>query len=198
MNGTVEQVKIPEAAKPIEEKALAIIPQIRAVVVKDEATKELAGAYFNQINEALGQIGVVFDPLIEAAKEAKRKADAVRAAIVAQKDSFTKPWDVAKEHIVKQLTAYRDEMERKRREEEERLRQEALKAEAERRRKEEEEKMKAAAALEQAGLKEEAAAIVEETIAEAERPMEVYIPPAPTPKARRRAASARKGRPFQK
>lgn len=179
MNGTVE---IPEAAKPIEEKALAIIPQIRAVVVRDEATKELAGAYFNQINEALGQIGVVFDPLIEAAKEAKRKADAVRAAIVDQKERFAGPWNAAKAHIVGQLTSYRDEQERKRREEEEKLRQEALKAEAERRKKEEEDRLKAAAELEKAGLTEEAAAIVEETIAEAEKPMEVYVPPAATPK----------------
>jgi hypothetical protein len=181
MNGT-ETVKIPEAAKPIEEKALAIIPQIRAVVVKDEATKELAGAYFNQINEALGQIGVVFDPLIEAAKEAKRKADAVRAAIVDQKERFAGPWNTAKAHIVGQLTAFKDEQDRKRREEEERLRQEAIKEEMAKRKAEEEARIKAAAELEAAGATEEAAAMVEEAVAESERPKEVYVPPAPTAK----------------
>ncbi len=177
-----ETDQIPEAAKPIQERALAIIPQIKSVVVKDEATKELAGAYFTTCNEALGQIGKVFDPLIEAAKEAKRKADVVRAAIVNQKDEFTKPWDTAKEHISRQLIAYKEEQDRKRREEEEQKRQEAIKAEMARRKAEEEARLAAAAELEAAGATEEAKALVEEAVQESEKPVEVYIPPTETKK----------------
>lgn len=174
--------KIPDAAKPIQDKALQIVPRATELKVVDEQSKELGSLLYNQINQALEQIGDVFNPMIEAAMEAKRKTEAARKAIVTQKERFEDPWNEAKIYVVRQLTAYKEVQDRRREEEERRLRDEAMKAEAERRRLAEEEAAKRAAELEAAGAKEEAQAVMEEAIAEAEEPIQVYVPPPPTPK----------------
>jgi len=184
MSMPAEQLEngIPEAARPIEEKALTIVPEARVLKVVDEQTKELGGLLFNQINQALEQIGEVFNPMVEAAMETKRKAEAARKAIVMQKERFEAPWNEAKIYVTRQLTAYKEAQDRKREEEEGRLREEAMKAEAERRKKAEEEAAKRAAELEASGAKEEARAIIQEAIEENEAPFQPYIPPPETPK----------------
>lgn len=182
MPATVLENEIPEGARPIEEKALTIVPQAKQLRVVDELTKDLGGLLFNQINQALEQIGEVFNPMVEASMEAKRKAEAARKAIVTQKEKFEAPWNEAKLYVVKQLASYKEAQDRKRAEEEERARQEAIKAEMERRRKEEEAKLAEAAALEAVGAREEAEMVMAEAEAVSQEPVVVNIAPVDTPK----------------
>jgi len=177
-----EYQTLPDEAKQIQDKALQVVPQATALRVVDEQTKELGGLLYNTINRALEQIGEVFNPMIEAAMEAKRKTETARKTIVTQKERFEAPWNEAKVYVVRQLTAYREEQDKKRKEEEERNRQVALRAEMERRKKAEEDAAVRAAEMEEAGCTEEAAQIVEEAIQEAEEPMRVYVAPPSTPK----------------
>ena len=175
MSIAMEQLEIPEAARPIEQKALTIVPQAKALKVVDEPSKELAGLMFNGINEALFQIGEVFNPLVESAKEAKRKAEATRAAIVAQQQKFESPWQEAKIYVSGQLIHYKEEQDRKIEEERRRKEQEAIKAEMEGRKKAEEEAAALAATLEEAGAHDEAAQVVEEAIQKTESPIVVDV-----------------------
>lgn len=175
MSIAMERMEIPEAARPIEQRALTIVPHAKALKVVDEPTKLLAGMMFNTINEALFQIGEVFDPLIEGAMEVKRKAEASRKAIVTQKETFEAPWREAKIYVSTQLIIYKGEQDRKIEEERRRKEQEAIKAEMERRKKAEEEAAALAAILEEAGAHDEAAQVVEEAIQKTESPILVDV-----------------------
>lgn len=174
--------EIPPEARPIQEKALTVLPKVLAIQVVDELSKEVANGWYTTINEALAQIGQVFDPMVEAAMEAKRRTEASRKAIVTTKENFEHPWMMAKEYIVRQLANYKNLMDKKRAEEEELLRQEAIKQEMERRLKEEAKRIVQAAELEKAGAVDEAQAILEETLEQAKEPVKVYVPPPTTPK----------------
>lgn len=174
--------EIPPEAKPIQEKALTVLPKVLAIQVVDEPSKEVANGWYNTINEALAHIGEIFDPIVEATMETKRKAEKSRKIAVETKESFEAPWMQAKGYIIRQLAGYKERMDRKRAEEEEILRQEAIKQEMERRLKEEAERIAQAAELEKAGAVDEAQAMLEETLEQAKEPVVVNVPPPPTPK----------------
>jgi len=179
-----ESLAIPAQAKLIEEKALAIVPQAKELRVVDEQSKELGGLLFNTINQALDQIGEVFNPLVEAAMEDKRKAEASRKAVVGQKERFEAPWSEAKIYVVKQLATYKQEQDRKREQEEERLRQEAIMQAEEEKKRFEAERIAQAAELERVGAKEEAEAVMEEVLEEIAKPTQVYVPPSSVPQTK--------------
>ncbi len=182
MSIAIETLEIPAQANSIREQALTVLPQVLAIQVMDEPSKEVANGWYTTINEALAQIGQVFDPLIEAAMEAKRKTEASRKAIVTTKESFEAPWMQAKGYIIRQLAGYKQLMDAKRAKEEELLRQAAIKEEMERRKREEDERFAQAAELEKAGATDEAQAMLEETLEQAKEPVKVYVQPPTTPK----------------
>lgn len=169
----IEQVS--KEVMPLSEQALIIR-------VQDQPTLTKANDFFLVIRQMRKKIGDVFDPIIEAAKEAKRKADLTRAEAVRQKEKIEEPLLRAEAYLNGQITDYKREQDRIREEEQEKLRQKAIKEEMERRKKEEDLRMKQAAALEKAGAKEEAEALVQETIEAQEEPIQVYVPPPSTPK----------------
>lgn len=174
MNGTqIEQVR--NEVMPISDQALVIR-------VIDQPTLVKANDFFLIIRQMRKKIGDVFDPIIEAAKEAKRKADAARAEAVRQKEKIEEPLLRAEAFLNGQITDYKREQDRKREEEQEQLRQQAIKQEMERRKKEEEDRLVQAAELEAAGATEEAEALIAETVEENEKPIDVYIPPPETQK----------------
>lgn len=160
---------------PLSEQALIIR-------VQDQLTLTKANDFFLVIRQMRKKIGDVFDPIIEAAKEAKRKADLTRAEAVRQKEKIEEPLLRAEAYLNGQITDYKREQDKIRQEEEERNRQKAIKEEMERRKKEEDQRLKEAAKLEKAGAKEEAEALVQEIIEAQEEPIQIYVAPPATPK----------------
>ena len=160
---------------PLSEQALMI-------KVQNQPTLRQANDFFLILRQMRKKIGDVFDPIIEAAKEAKRKADLTRAEAVRQKEKIEEPLLRAEAYLNGQITDYKREQDKIREEEEEKLRQKAIKEEMERRKKEEDQRLKEAAKLEKAGATEEAEALIEETIRAQEEPMQIYTPPPSTPK----------------
>ncbi len=169
----IETVK--NEISPVSEQALMIR-------VMDQPTLVKANDMFLVLRQMRKKIGDVFDPIISAAKEAKRKADDARAEAVRQKEKIEEPILRAEAYLNGQITHYSQEQARIRAEEEERNRQKAIKEEMERRRKEEDQRMKEAAKLEKAGAIAEAEALIEETIQAQEEPIQVYVPPPTTQK----------------
>ncbi len=169
----IETVK--QEVTPVSDQALMIR-------VQDQPTLTKANDMFLVLRQMRKKIGDVFDPIISAAKEAKRKADDARAEAVRQKDKIEEPLIRAEAYLNGQITDYKREQDRLREAEQEKLRQAAIKEEMERRRKEEDLRMKQADALEKAGAKEEAEALIQETIEAQEEPIQVYVPPPSTPK----------------
>lgn len=149
--------------------ALALPSDARSIKVLDYATREAANAFFLRCREARKRIAAVFDPHIERAKEAKRKADEVRAGLVAEKDAAEAPIVEAEAIVNKEILRF-DTEDKKRREEEQRI------AEEKARKEQEERALAEAAEAEKAGDKEEAAAIIQEAIA---APIFVPAPPPP-------------------
>jgi len=160
---------------PLSEQALMIR-------VQDMPTLSRANDMFLVLRQMRKKIGDVFDPMENSAKEAKRKAEDSRKEIVRQREKIEEPLLRAEAYLNGQITDYKREQDKIRAEEEEKLRQKAIKEEMERRKKEEDARMKQAAALEKAGAKEEAEALIEETIQAQEEPMQVYVAPPSTPK----------------
>jgi uncharacterized protein YhaN len=138
----------------VEEKALSIVDQAKAVKVTDAESYTAAGELFKSIVEMMKEVDRTFDPIIEAAHKSHKAA-------LEQKKKYYDPLDKAKRSVKGLLSDYDREQERKKREEEARLREIARKEEEER-------KLAEALAAEAAGEKEEAEAIMEEP---------VYIPP---------------------
>ena len=169
----IEQVKY--EVLPISETA-------RAIIVKDQQSLQNANQAFLDIRQMRKKIGDVFDPIIEAAKEAKRKADLTRAEAVRQKEKIEEPLLRAEAYLNGQITDYKRVQDKIRAEKEEFFRQKAIREEMERRDKEERLRMKQAAALEKAGAFEEADALIEQAVEDSLKPVEVYIPPPATPR----------------
>jgi len=184
MNGTqIEQVKI--AVNPEEEvkaKALPIATEAMGIIVRDQSTLIKANQGFLLIEAARKEIKDYFNPIVEAWKETKKKADDGRALTLRKWEKAEEPLVRARLYLDTQIVDYKREQDRKRQEEEEILRQEALKEEMQRRKKEEEDRLSQAAALEEAGAHEEAEALISETIEENQKPVEIYIPPPETQK----------------
>ena len=166
----------------VQYEVLPISETARAIIVKDQQSLQNANQAFLDIRSMRKKIGDVFDPMENSAKEAKRKAEDSRKEIVRQREKIEEPLLRAEAYLNGQITDYKREQDKNRAEEEEKNRQKAIKEEMERRKKEEDARMKQAAALEKAGAKEEAEALIEETIQAQEEPMQIYIPPPFTPK----------------
>lgn len=168
MNETIETVKA---------EMLPIPQQAKMIVVRDEGSLKKANAFFLDIKALRRKISDVFNPIIEKAHAAHKEA-------LFQKAQTEAPLIEAEKYLNGQITVYNAEQDRKRAEEAERNRQEALKVEAARRKEEEERKIKEAADLEAAGLQEEAQALVDEVIEDLGKPVEVYVPPPETPRVK--------------
>ncbi len=173
MNHQIETVQ--QEVMPLSEPALIIR-------VQNQPTLTQANDMFLVLRQMRKKIGDVFDPIIEAAKESKRKADATRAEAVRQKEKIEEPLLRAEAYLNGQITDYKREQDRIREEEQEKLRQQAIKDEMDRRKKEEEEKLAQAAELEKAGATEEAEMLVQETIQQQQEPIQVHVAPPTTQK----------------
>lgn len=135
--------------KEVEEKALTVVEEANALVIRDNAGYESAGAFLLRIKSTRKElIGKIFDKTIALAHSAHKEA-------VLQKKTAELPW-IKAEGTVKLLMAdYAADQEKIRQEKEDALRREA---EA----KEEEERLARAAEAEKAGAGEEAEAILNE------------------------------------
>jgi len=165
-----------ETVETLNREALTIPYKAKLILVKDETSKAKANDFFLIIKGLRKKIAETFDPMEEAAREAKRKAEDSRKQIVLQREKIEEPLKLAESHISGQIVRYNQEQERIQREEAERKRQEEIRLEMERRKREEEAKMAQAAALEQAGAKDEADQMMAEALQEVEAPLDIPIP----------------------
>ena len=179
----------------VETKALSIVDQARAVVVKDSQTYTAAGMLWKSIGDMIKEVKDTFDPICEAANRAHKEATGKRA-------KFLDPLTAAQRSVKQIMSAYDAEQERIRKAEEERLAAIA-RAEEEARRKAEQERLEAerkaeedrllaeAVAAEARGDKETAEALTaaaeesneqikEVAAAIAQEP--IYVPPVVVPK----------------
>jgi hypothetical protein len=168
----------------VQAEVLPIPEQAKMIVVRDQPSLSKANDFFLTIKALRKKISQTFDPIIQKAHEAHKEALNQKAIIEA-------PLVTAERYLNGQVTAYHQEIEKKRREEEEIARQEAVKAEMARRKAEEDERTRQAAELEAAGATEEAEALVAETVEESQKPIEVYVPPVATPKAELEGATVK-------
>jgi len=144
----------------VETKALTIVDQAKAVVVKDAESYTAAGLMWKTIKDMMKEVSDTFDPIIEQAHKAHKKA-------LEQKAKYYSPLDQASRNVKKLMSDYDEEQRRIAEAEARRLQEIARKAEEERR-------LQEAILAEEAGEKEEAAAILEEP---------VYAPPVQVQKA---------------
>ncbi len=171
----------PEIQK-VSQEVMPVADQAKMILVKDQQTLAKANDFFLVIRQMRKKIGDVFDPIIEAAKEAKRKADATRAEAVRQKEKIEEPLLRAEAWLNGQIGNWKREQDRIRLAEESRLREIETQKEMERRRIVEEQKMAEAAALEAAGAQDEAEQLMAEAIQAKEEPITIKTPIAPTAK----------------
>lgn len=153
----------------VEQKALSIVDQAKAVKVTDTETYTAAGVLWKAIGDMIKEVKGTFDPICDAAHKAHVAATEKRA-------KYLDPLTAAQKSIKRLMSDYDAEQER--------LRIEAQrKAEEEARKKAEEEKLNAAIAAEAEAKQngatpeqaaEEAAAIIDEP---------VYVPPVVLPRA---------------
>ncbi len=138
----------------VKQEIINIDNQVLSLRVIDTETYLQAGEIFKAISAMEKKIKAFFDPLCKKADEAHKALTSAKAIEIAKLAPL-------KAHINKEQTDWNVEQERLRRLEEDRLRREAEKAEEDRR-------LQAAIEAEQAGEKEEAAAVLEEPL---------YVPP---------------------
>jgi hypothetical protein len=154
---------------PVEEKALTIVDQAKAVTVTDAQTYTAAGSLWKAIGDMIKEVEATFGPICDGAHKAWKTA-------VAKRDGFVNPLKEAQKSVKGLMSAYDTEQERLRREEQARLEAIARKEEEERRLAEAiaaEEAMKA-----QGATREE---VAQETAAILETP--VTVAPVVLPKA---------------
>jgi hypothetical protein len=155
--------------EPVEEKALSIVDQAKAVKVTDAQTYTAAGSLWKQIGDMIKEVKDTFDPICDAAHKAHKAAVEKRA-------KYLDPLTAVQKSVKGLMSAYDAEQERIRREEQARLAEIARKAA------EEQALLDAIAAEEEAkrngATKEEAAQEAEAVMAEP-----VYVPPVVLPKA---------------
>ncbi len=168
----------------VKAEVMPIPQQAQMIIVKDQGSLSRANEFYLVIRGLRKKIADTFDPIISKAHAAHKEA-------LSQKSQIEAPLVVAEKWLNGQVTIYHQEMEKKRREEEEILRQEAIKTEMERRKKEEDERLAQATELEKAGAHEEAEALIAETVEEIEKPLEAYIPPPDTPKVKMEGATVK-------
>lgn len=176
----------------IEEKSLKVFETARSLAITDDATFQRAGEGLKVIKTLQSEVNATFDPVVASAHEAHKQA-------IAAKNQHLKPLLEAEALLKTKIRNYTVEIERQRREAEqkaeaERLRieelqrQAQLKAEQERK-KAEEEMLRKAIEAEAQGKTEEAEAILAAPLPGPPKPIEVPIvrtvitpPPPPPPK----------------
>jgi predicted ribosome quality control (RQC) complex YloA/Tae2 family protein len=180
----------------VETKALSIVDQAKAVVVKDSETYTAAGTLWKSIGDMIKEVKETFDPICDAANKAHKAATMKRAQYldpltIAQKSvkSLMSAYDFQQECIRKAEEDRLRKIEEARLAEERRIEQERLEAE----RKAEEDRLLAeAVAAEERGDKETAellTAAAEESneqikeVAAAIAQEPIYVPPVVVQKA---------------
>jgi len=71
--------------EPVEEKALSIVDQAKAVKVTDPETYTAAGSLWKSIGDMIKEVKDTFDPICEAAH---RDAEKENAALKAERDGY--------------------------------------------------------------------------------------------------------------
>ena len=176
MNEAINQVEV------VRQEVLPIPDQAKMIVVRDEPSLRLANDLFITIRVLRKKIAATFDPMEEAAKEAKRKAEKSRLTILGEREKVEAPLIIAERYLGGQVADYKREQDRIRAEEAERNRLQAIKDDEERRKNDTNEKLDQAAELEKVGATEEANALIEEALEDTEKPREIYVAPPATPK----------------
>jgi len=166
----------------VKKEVTPIPDQAKAIIVKDAQSLIKANEFFLNIKALRKKIADTFDPIIKKANETHKEA-------INQKKVIEAPLVVAEQYLNTQVTAYKREQDRIRRDEEERLRLEAIRIAADQRQKDEDANLAKAAELEAAGAVEEAEALITETIEEKEKPLTVTVPPPETPKVKLEGAT---------
>lgn len=154
---------------PVEEKALSIVDQAKAVRVTDAQTYTAAGSLWKSIGEMIKEVKDTFDPICDAAHKAHKAAVEKRA-------KYLDPLTAAQKSVKGLMSAWDAEQERIRREEQARIEAELRKQEEERRL---QEAIEAEAAMKAQGATKEE--VAEETTAILETP--VTVAPVVIPKA---------------
>ena len=168
----------------VRNEVLSVPERAKLITVRDQQSLQNANLIFLDIKALRKKIAETFDPIIQKAHAAHKEALNQKAIVEA-------PLILAEKYLNGQVTAYHQEIENKRREEEEVARQKAIREEMERRKKEEDLRLKQAAKLEKAGATEEAEALIQETIEENQKPIEIYVPPPETPKVELEGATVK-------
>ena len=130
------------AVQQVEQEALVLVSQAQAIAVVDRSTFQAAGLFLRSIARYIGNVGEVFDPIVDAAHKAHKAA-------VEQRRKFLEPAQSA-ERLVKGEMSKFEQAERARVAEEQRAN------EAERQRLEDEARLRNAERLEAAGKPEAA------------------------------------------
>jgi hypothetical protein len=138
----------------LETKALSYPDKARQLTINNPDDYRIAGEFVKAVDALGKEVEASFSPQIA-------QAHALHRSLIAERDRHLKPLTEAKTYARRLMVAYDQEQERKRREEEIRLRELARKAE-------EDAKLAAALDAEASGQTEEAQAILEEP---------VYVPP---------------------
>lgn len=142
MSETATETKIEETKENFEELSIMLYDQAKDLKITTEGEYEYATTLGKSISDQIKEIEKFFDPLCKAAHAAHK------ALTSKKKEALEKPTQ-AKAALGKAVVAYEEEVERKRKAEEDRLRREA---------EEEERKKKEAREAEEAKKVEEAAA----------------------------------------
>lgn len=158
--------------EPVEEKAVTIVEQAKAVTVKDSETYTAAGALWKSIGDMIKEVKDTFDPICDAAHKAHKAA-------VEKRSKYLDPLTLAQKSIKKLMSDYDAEQDRKRREEQ-RIIEERLRKEEEERRLME--AIAAEEALKAQGATQEEVAQETATILEAPVTVAPVVLPKSTPK----------------
>lgn len=145
--------------QPVEEKALSVVDQARAVKVTSPETYVAAGSLWKAIGDMIKEVKETFDPICDAAHKAHKAA-------VEKRSKYLDPLTESQKSVKRLMSVYDAEQERIRREEQARLEAIARKEAEERALLEAiaaEEAMKAAGASKEDAA-QEAAAIMEEPV----------------------------------
>lgn len=173
-----------DGEETLSQEVMTIPDQAKMILVKDSVSMTRANEFFLVIKGLRKKIADTMDPIIKAAHNAHKIA-------LGKKGELEAPLIAGEKWLSGQMATYYQEQERKRKVEEERLRQEAIQAEMKRRQEEEECKMAEAAALEAAGATDEADQLVNEAIQAKEEPVVVQVAPPPTPKVQMTGAAVK-------
>ncbi len=159
----------------IRNEVMTLPDQAKMILVRDTESMAKGNEFFLTCRAMRKKISDFMDPIISANFQAHKIA-------VAKKKELEAPLIVAESWLNAKMTAYKQEQDRIRQAEEQRLRQIAIEEEMARRKAEEVRRMEEAVALEELGANEEAAQVMAEVLQEAAAPVIVTPPPPTIPK----------------